>query len=227
MSRNARNRLGAAIFLGAVVVGCAASKGSSGSGGSPAAGTGGADPSGTGGADVTGSGGTSATGSGGATVTGLGGSTVTGVGGVGGGGGANVPLALVCPSTVKNKGVCITDTDLACANGCGPSKAGFKNCNCFSNVWDCPMCEYLPGDYSCYKLPVPPAACPMDAVDPLALPQAGTACTAPPCTPCGSSTLNSYRDSAGSLKAGYCVCVPGTDTPKWSCASVSEWPPQQ
>lgn len=219
MNRTARTSLGLGIgvFAGMVAVGCSSGKDASGSGGANATGSGGASATGSGGASATGSGGASATGSGGVGAT-----------GAGGGGGANVPLPLVCESTVKNKGICVTDTDMACANGCGPNKAGFKNCNCYSNVWDCPKCEYLPGnDYSCYKLPSPMVACPMDSVDPTLLLAAGSACSAPPCTPCGSAPLITYRDSAGAPKAGYCVCVPGADFPKWSCASVTEWPPQQ
>lgn len=179
----------------------------------------------------------SASGSGGATATGSGGSTGTGSGGTGSGGtvgagGASVPLALVCASTVRNKGMCMTDTDLPCANSCGPSKTGFKNCTCFSGTWDCPKCEYIPGNYSCYKLPVPLAACPADPTDPtmLNLIASGGTCTTTPCTPCGSPSIVTYRDSTNMPKAGYCVCVPGAvpgvDPSKWSCASVSEWPPQ-
>ena len=140
---------------------------------------------------------------------------------------ASAPYPLGCGSTVKNKAACSTATDLSCANACGPNKSGFKNCNCYSDVWSCPKCEYLPvGDYACYKLPAPLTACPLDP-DPSGLPQVGTTCTVPACTPCGSSTLISYRDSGGSSKVGYCVCVPGADGSKWSCASVTEWPPQQ
>jgi hypothetical protein len=181
-----------------------------------------------------------ASGSGGATMNGSGGSVGTGLGGMGAGGsvgtagagGASVPLSLVCAATVRNKGTCTTSTDMPCANACGPAKAGFKNCNCFSDVWDCPKCEYVAADYSCYRLPVPVVACPADPTDPttLMLIASGAACTAPPCTPCGSASLVSYRDSVNTPKTGYCVCVPGNipgDSSKWSCASVSEWPPQQ
>jgi hypothetical protein len=134
----------------------------------------------------------------------------------------SAPYAAACPATVSNKGLCSTATDVQCANTCGPNKVGYKNCDCFSDAWDCPRCEYLPGDYSCYRLPDPLEACPMDDVDGSAtLPQVGQPCTRPACTPCGSATLNSYMDSAGSLKAGFCVC--GTQH-TWTCASNKDWP---
>ena len=117
----------------------------------------------------------------------------------------------------------MTATDVQCANTCGPNKSGYKNCDCYSDVWDCPRCEYVPGDYSCYQLPDPAEACPMETTDAgtTSLPQVGTACTRAPCTPCGSATAISYLDSAGASKAGYCVC--GSDQ-KWTCASTTEWP---
>ena len=84
----------------------------------------------------------------------------------------------------------MTATDVQCANTCGPNKSGYKNCDCYSDVWDCPRCEYVPGDYSCYQLPDPAEACPMVETDAgtTSLPQVGTACTRAPCTPCGSAT---------------------------------------
>jgi hypothetical protein len=132
------------------------------------------------------------------------------------------PYAAACASTVRNKGACMTATDVQCANTCGPNKSGYKNCDCFSDVWDCPRCEYVPGDYSCYRLPDPTEACPPESNDSgTTLPQVGTACTRPACSPCGSATIVSYLDSAGSSKAGFCVC--GNDQ-KWTCASATEWP---
>jgi hypothetical protein len=136
---------------------------------------------------------------------------------------AGTPYSAACAATVKNKGLCMTATDVQCANTCGPNKAGYKNCNCFTDVWDCPRCEYPPGNYDCYRLPDPPEACPADPTDTsgLGLVAVGTACTRAACTPCGSAQMLAYRDSMGSSKVGYCVC--GTEQ-KWSCASVSEWP---
>ena len=107
------------------------------------------------------------------------------------------PYAAACASTVRNKGACMTATDVQCANTCGPNKSGYKNCDCYSDVWDCPRCEYVPGDYSCYRLPDPLEACPM--VEPNGRghrfpahgrhrPARGAACS-----PCGSATAISYH----------------------------------
>ena len=78
---------------------------------------------------------------------------------------AGGPYAAACASTVKNKGACMTATDVQCANTCGPNKAGYKNCDCFTDVWSCPKCEYVPGNYDCYRLPDPIEACPVDPND--------------------------------------------------------------
>ena len=116
----------------------------------------------------------------------------------------------------------MTATDVQCANTCGPNRIGYKNCDCYSDVWDCPRCEYAPGDYSCYRLPDPLEACPMDVTEAgTSLPQVGSPCTRAACSPCGSETLLSYLDSAMAPKVGYCVC--GNEQ-KWTCASTTEWP---
>ena len=124
---------------------------------------------------------------------------------------------------MKNRGACMTATDVQCANTCGPDKAGYKNCNCYSDVWDCPKCEYVTGDYSCYHLPDPLEACPTEPENDSGstLPMVGSACTRAACSPCGSATLISYLDSAGAPKVGYCIC--GSEQ-KWTCASTTEWP---
>jgi hypothetical protein len=216
----------ASLAIAVLATACGKSNNATGAGGSNAAGT-------TGTAGTTGVAGTTGTAgtTGDAGTSGTAGTTGTG-GSVSGDGGlpdafmgtidAHAPYAAVCPATVSNKGLCSTATDVQCANGCGPNKSGYKNCDCFSDAWDCPRCEYVPGDYSCYRLPDPVEACPMDEVDGSAtLPQVGTTCTRAACSPCGSATLNSYMDSAGQLKAGFCVCGNGQ---KWTCASTKEWP---
>ena len=135
---------------------------------------------------------------------------------------AGGPYTAACASTVKNKGACMTATYVQCANTCGPNKAGYKNCDCFTDVWSCPKCEYVPGNYDCYRLPDPLEACPVDPNDAgITLPMVGSPCTRAACSPCGSATLNSYMDSGGSPKAGYCVC---SNEQKWTCASATEWP---
>ena len=116
----------------------------------------------------------------------------------------------------------MTATDVQCANTCGPNKIGYKNCDCYSDAWDCPRCEYVPGNYSCYQLPDPLEACPMDVTEAgTSLPQVGGPCTRAACSPCGSKTLLAYLDSAMAPKVGYCVC--GNEQ-KWTCASTTEWP---
>ena len=136
---------------------------------------------------------------------------------------AGAPYAAACAATVRNKGACMTATDVQCANTCGPNKSGYKNCDCYSDVWDCPRCEYVPGDYACYRLPDPARGLPMVETGRghHPCPRSAPPARGRPCSPCGSATLISYLDSAGAPKAGYCVC--GSDQ-KWTCASTTEWP---
>ena len=204
-----RIRIGiVALFLVGVAPGCGGSKNATGGAGSGA----------TGSAGTTGSGAAGTTGAAGATA-GTGGGDATDAGGATdafrGTPDASAPYATACAATVKNKGACMTATDVPCANTCGPGKSGYKNCNCYSDVWDCPACEYVPGNYDCYRLPDPPEAC-----DPAGLVMVGSPCTRAACSPCGSATLIAYADSAGSPKIGYCIC----SEQKWTCASTTEWP---
>ena len=222
-------RTGIVLFIGAWAMACGSSSTATGTGGSTGTGTGGSTAIGNGG--TPGTGGSIVAGTGGMAATGSGGSAVKGSGGAPGAGGASVALPL-CAVAPKNKAVCTPATDTACSNTCGPSKTGFKNCTCNAAVtppvWDCPKCEFpANGDYSCYKLPTPEVKCPADPTDTsLMLITSNGTCTATACMPCGSATLSSYRDSATTVKIGYCVCVAGTAGSKWSCASTSEWPPQ-
>ena len=212
----------AALTIAVLATACSSSNNATGTGGTTApqgrpaprarpapAGT-------TGDAGTTGAGGTGgAAGTGGSASTGAGGSFTGSLD-------AGAPYPTACAATVKNKGTCSTATDVQCANTCGPAKSGYKNCNCYSDAWDCPRCEYVPGDYSCYRLPDPLEACPMDVTEAgTSLPQVGGPCTRAACSPCGSKTLLAYLDSAMAPKVGYCVC--GTDQ-KWTCASTTEWP---
>ena len=218
-------QLGMFVVVGALAIGCSSSSGTtSGTGGAASSGTGGTASSGTGGAASSGTGGSASTGTGGA-----GGSASTGTGGAGGSAGSTAMYA-ACPSgVVKDKGACVSGTDAMCSNTCGPSKTGYKNCTCNTDVWGCDACTFPMGaDYSCYKLPATVPACPADATDPAGtnLVQNGSACTAAACMPCGSGTLSAYRDSSNTAKVGYCVCVAGASSSKWSCASTKEWPTQ-
>jgi len=224
------------LTVAALATACSSSNNTTGTGGSGASGTAGnsgspgaagtsATAGTTGGAGSAGSSGDAGT-SGIAGTTGAGGSIGPNDAGVAdaftGTPDAGARYTAMCASGVKNKGTCVTATDVQCTNTCGPNKAGYKNCDCFTDVWSCPKCEYAPGDYACYRLPDPIEACPVDPNDAGAtLPTVGSACTRAACSPCGSATLNAYLDSGGSPKVGYCVCGDGQ---KWTCASTSEWP---
>jgi hypothetical protein len=75
----------------------------------------------------------------------------------------------------------------------------------------------LATDYTCYKLPVPPATVPTCDTTP---PTIGTSCTAAPCAPCGSATGKGFLDLTGIAHAGYCVCT----SSRWNCAVAKDWP---
>jgi hypothetical protein len=185
--------------------------------------------------------------SGGGATTGTGGSgTASGTGGAAGGsnGGGGSTGSGACDKQntahptgdqcvgVNNKAACVVGTDKDCWNTCGPNHSGVKNCTCVAGLWSCPTCDYDttdPSKFACYKN-AGSAACPPDPSDTSGnmLPGSGGACTQDPCKPCGSGAANSYRDSSGAPKAGWCICVPKTDGTGavYSCASVKEWAPQ-
>lgn len=168
------------------------------------------------------------TGGSGGAGTGTGGATAAGTGGAGGAPAAAYPDACV---GVSNKAVCDMATAKPCVNTCGPNKSGYKNCDCVSGLWSCPVCAYAPGaELSCYKIKASTAICPADPTDTsgMGLPASGGTCTLAACTPCGSASANAYRDSGGIPKVGYCVCVPNPDATmpaKYSCTSLKEYPP--
>ena len=218
-------RIGTAALLFAVMAtACSSSNNVTGAGGSGAAGVAGTTGV-AGNAMTTGNAGT---GGSAGEAAGAGGSAATGGGGAVDGAftgtpDAGAPYTTPCASTVRNKGTCMTATDVQCANTCGPGRIGYKNCNCYSDAWDCPRCEYVPGDYACYRLPDPLEACPPEPETDSGstLPMVGSTCTRAACSPCGSATLVSYLDSAGAAKPGYCIC---SNERKWTCASTTEWP---
>src|SRR5688572_4719533 len=195
-----RVRIGmAALSMAVLATACGGSNnatGAAGSGASGAAGTTGVAGT-TGAAGASGAGGTAGTGG-----SGPAGAGVTPDGGFSGTPDASVPLTVTCAATVRNKGICMTATDVSCANTCGPNRIGYKNCNCYSDVWDCPRCEYPPDNYECYRLPDPLEACPPEPENDAGstLPMVGSPCTRAACSPCGSATLISYLDSGGSAK---------------------------
>jgi hypothetical protein len=71
-------------------------------------------------------------------------------------------------------------------------------------------------------------ACPPDASDPSGhkLPAHGGACRFPSCRPCGSEKTLAFRDDHGAASAGYCICVPTSDSSgrgTLSCYSKEAW----
>jgi hypothetical protein len=159
-------------------------------------------------------------------ATGAGGAS--GAGRASGAGGAPyVPAGELCTFYLNGEAC---STTVPCHRTCGPLMSGNVNCACTAGGWMCPKtCDYDPShDYSCFTLPATLAVCPErpDNPDPtgMRLPQNGDSCTLPACAPCGSSTVNAYRDSTGVPMVGFCVCSGGA-TPTYSCARAAEWPP--
>ena len=71
-------------------------------------------------------------------------------------------------------------------------------------------------------------ACPPDPSDPSGkkLPAYGGRCQFPVCRPCGSETAPSFRDEHGAPSAGYCICVPTSDSSgrgTLTCYSPGAW----
>ena len=242
--------LGAVLALGLVEYGCSSSSGGGGSGGSTT-GQGGKGQGGstTGqGGSTTGAGGSTTTGTGGSTTAGTGGSTTTGSGGATGSDGGVTMCVAPVPA---DKGGC-QGTESPCTKNCGPNVIDLnmgrpqKACACtgaavtgFPMSWDCATagpCTWPPAlaAVACFHLPATVPACPTESVDGgapgLLRPNmspctvgAGATCD----QTCGSATANSYQDSTGAGKMGYCVCVARANgTARWQCASIPEWAPQ-
>jgi len=95
-----------------------------------------------------------------------------------------------------------------------------------------PSFEPAPGEVGplgddCYgtKLAKP---CPPDPRDPSGqkLAAHGGECHFPVCRPCGSETTLAFRDEHGAPSAGYCICVPRSDSSgrgSLSCYSKEAW----
>jgi hypothetical protein len=71
-------------------------------------------------------------------------------------------------------------------------------------------------------------ACPPDESDPSGhkLPAHGGACRFPSCRPCGSEKALAFRDEHGAASAGFCICVPTSDSSgrgTLSCYSKDAW----
>jgi hypothetical protein len=123
-----------------------------------------------------------------------------------------------------------------CHKSCGPSKTGMENCQCTTcggsgepaYCLRCRPCGFGPANhdhnYQCFALPaVMPSCMPLgEDGKPLILVQSGDVCTAAPCKPCGSRTVDTFLDRAPAKKTGYCVC--DAISGKWSCARPDDWP---
>ena len=148
----------------------------------------------------------------------------TGTGGVPGGPVFGEPI---CLSPVNKGAACGPADQQFCYKPCGPANIGVKTetCTTAGTYAEMSGCSFdRSRDYSCYKIPFEPnAACPSGAT-----PQAGTACTVPPCTLCNSLQGNiggAFLDAAGAPKVGWCVCQPGASgLMTWTCASDTAWP---
>jgi hypothetical protein len=71
-------------------------------------------------------------------------------------------------------------------------------------------------------------ACPPDPSDPSGhnLPAHGGACRFPVCRPCGSEAALAFRDEHGTASAGFCLCVPTSDSSgrgTLSCYDKQAW----
>lgn len=95
-----------------------------------------------------------------------------------------------------------------------------------------PSLEPAPGEVGplgsdCYDTKLA-KACPPDPSDPSGqkLPAHGGECHFPVCRPCGSETKLAFRDEHGAPSAGYCICVPRSDSSgrgSLSCYSKEAW----
>jgi len=81
-----------------------------------------------------------------------------------------------------------------------------------------PALEPAPGEVGplgndCYETKQA-KACPPDPSDPSGrrLPAHGGECHFPVCRPCGSETALAFRDEHGAPSAGFCICVPRSDS---------------
>jgi len=156
--------------------------------------------------------------------------------------GASDAPPVACPGTIQDK-ITPCNGEPPCTKGCGLNLASIniaratKLCTCPGpgQTWQCPnlgACTYPPLTLTCFNLPTTLPPCPVTQVEVgsnLIIPNA-TPCTlaaGETCgNVCGSTSANSYQDSGGNGKIGYCVCVTKGATAVWQCASTNEWPPE-
>ncbi len=148
------------------------------------------------------------------------------------GGSTGTAISPMCSATAGGsptiKGGICTDADTQlCYWSCGPIATGYKTETCTSGVYVEGDCTFPTGvDYSCFQIAqADSAGCPTTA------PQSGQPCTVPTCSlPCNGTACamcgiaTGYRDSLGTQKDGFCVCVEGASGSRWSCASRTAWP---
>jgi hypothetical protein len=134
-----------------------------------------------------------------------GGSSSGGAGSSGGG--------TTCSSGLKDKMTPCTAGTAACSEGCGPDtasggKLGSKTCSCNMTtlVYNCNTCAGYPSPLpSCYTpASTPPPTCASAVAN-------GATCT----SPCGGVCA---LPADGGKTTG-CVCVQGSSSTKWSCAT--------
>jgi hypothetical protein len=217
--------LGAVALLSQVLLvhGCGSNNPSTGSTGGTTGAAGAAATTPTGGTTDT----TSAAGGSATTPTG-GATAVAGTTGAAGASGTSTYQPM-CKGLVTVGGaepaklVVCTDADpQLCYKTCGPKSIGFKSETCTGGSYqEQTGCDFPPDvDYSCYKIPAT-----IDPTCPTTTPQASQPCSVADCVLC--NVADSYLDSTGASKAGYCVCptpTSATATSKWTCASKSAWP---
>lgn len=115
-----------------------------------------------------------------------------------------------CPSGLLDNVTACTSASPACIKGCGPktmtAHLGTKGCSCnlSTMVYTCQACAYPTPLPACYMPAATPPACASGVAD-------GVACT----TPC--SGVCTLITDAG--KVDGCVCVQGSGSAAWSCAT--------
>jgi hypothetical protein len=115
-----------------------------------------------------------------------------------------------CAAGLQDKITTCTAGTPACNKGCGPDvspsgQLGTKSCSCNGSVYNCALCAYPSPLPACYQpASTTPPACASGVAS-------GAACISPCSGVCTMTT------DAG--KTDGCVCVMGSSSSKWSCAT--------
>ncbi len=123
---------------------------------------------------------------------------------------------------IKKGAACTAEDPECCWRSCGPQSIGWKTETCLAGFYEEGDCQFpADADYSCFAIPdeIDAEACPRDAP-----PQATGDCDVAECILCNLD--DTYLDSKGSAKVGFCVCQPPNSDGKrtWSCGSSTAWP---